>query len=119
MRHLLQLLADRAIQDRVAMSVDVGPDGRVAIQVPPAVAVFQPCSLTGNQHQWLVLRRNPISHRREGMPHVGLVELDEGLGVVIHGENSEVRIQELQEFRSRRMPKLSSLAFFEESYKGA
>ena len=60
------------------MSMDVGPDGRVAIQVTSAEAIFQPCSVPGNQHQWLVVGRNPVAHLREWMPHVGFIELDEG-----------------------------------------
>jgi hypothetical protein len=89
MRHVLQLLGDRPIQHWMAMAMDVGPDGRVGIEVPSAVTVFQPCSLAGDQHQWLVLGRNPISHRRERMPDVGLVELDEGFGGVSHGVEVE------------------------------
>ena len=85
MRHFLQLLEQSSIQERVPMPMNVGPDGRVSIEVPFAGTVFQPCPLSGNQYYWLVVGRNPIPHRRERMPNMGFIELDEGVGGV-HGE---------------------------------
>ena len=88
MRHLVQLFPDRLIQDRMIVTVDVGPDRRVAVKVASAETIFQPRSAPGNQHEWLVIGRNPVVHLRERMPDMRFVELDEG----VHWAG--VRIQE-------------------------
>src|SRR5580700_10264688 len=73
------------------MAMDVGPDGGIAIQVPSAEAVFQPCSPSRDQNQRSVVGRNPIPHLGERMPDMSLVELDEGFGGVFHGMEVERR----------------------------
>jgi hypothetical protein len=88
MRHLVQLLPDRLIQDRMIVPVDVGPDRRVAIQVACAETIFQPRSAPGHQHEWLVIGCNPVAHLRERMPDMRFVELNEGF------HKPEFRIQE-------------------------
>ena len=105
MRHILQLLADSPIQGPVTVSMDICPDGRVAIKVASAETVLQPCPMPRNQHQRLVVGRNPVAHLRERMPDMRFVELNEGFSGVIHGEemrrSSVQELQELQEFRSQ------------------
>jgi len=86
------LLEQSPIQERVPVPMDVGPDRRVSIEVPFAEAVFQPRPLSSNQNQWLVVGRNPIPHLGERMPDMSFIELDEGVGGVIH-EGRENRKQ--------------------------
>src|SRR5580692_4663676 len=84
MRHLPQLLADSAIKGRVIVPMDIGPNGRVAIEITSAEAVLYPWTMTGDQYERLVIERNPVAHLRKRMPHVCFVELDEVFGVVWH-----------------------------------
>ena len=84
MRHLFELLADRAIQGRVIVPMDIGPYGRVAIEIPLAEAVLKPRTMAGDQYERLMIGRDPIAHLGKRMPHVRFVELDESLGLVFH-----------------------------------
>src|ERR1700726_3211958 len=86
MGHFLQFLPNRPVQGRMTMPMDVGPDGGVAIQVASADTIFQPRSLSGNQHQRLVIGQYPVTHLRERMPNVRLIKSDEGFGVKVHSE---------------------------------
>ena len=94
MGHLVQLFPNRLIQNLMIVSVNVGPDRRVAVQIASAETVFQPRSAPGNQHEWLVIGRNPVAHLRERMPDIGFIELDQGVGGVIHGEMEERSVGE-------------------------
>src|SRR5262249_50836903 len=78
----------------MVVSMDVGPNRRIAIEVTLTETIFQPRTMTGHQHEGLVVRLNPVAHLRKRMPNVRFVELDEVLGIVWHES------QELQEFRS-------------------
>ena len=64
-----------ALMRGMIVPVDVGPDGRVAVEVFVPVLVPQPAAFAAHQQQRLVLRRAPVAHRREGMPEVGFVEV--------------------------------------------
>ena len=90
MSYTLQLLVNRAIQGWMIMPMDICPDGRVGIQVTLAVAIFQPRSVPGHQHQRLMGRRDPITHLRERMPDMVLVELDKRFGGVFHSVGMKV-----------------------------
>src|ERR1700722_18745038 len=67
----------------MTMPMDVGPDGRVAIQVTPTETIFQPRSMSGNQHQRLVIGQYPVTHLRERMPDMRLIESDESFGIEV------------------------------------
>src|ERR1700730_2338654 len=84
MRHVRQLLADSAIKGRVIVPMDIGPNGRIAIEITFAQAVLYPWTMTGDQYERLVIGRNRVSHLRKRMPHMCFVELDEIFGVVWH-----------------------------------
>ena len=74
MRYPFQLVPDCLVQDRMIVTVDIRPDGRIAVQVASAKAVFEPCAASGGQNKRLVPGRNPVCHLREWVPDVGFVE---------------------------------------------
>jgi hypothetical protein len=66
------------------MPMDIGPNRRVAIEIPFAEAILYPRTMTGDQYERLVIRRDPVAHLSKGMPQVRFVELNEIFGVVLH-----------------------------------
>ena len=84
MRHLFELLAESAIYGRVIVPMDIGPNGRISIEITFTEAVLYPWTMTGDQYERLVIGRNPVAHLRKRMPQVCFVELDEVFGVVWH-----------------------------------
>ncbi len=61
------------------VAVQVGPDGRVGIQIFAPANITQHCTLAGRDDNRLVLE--PVAHLRERMPDKLAVEL----GELIHG----------------------------------
>ena len=84
MRYVRQLLDDSAIKGRVIVPMDIGPNGRIAIEITFAQAVLYPWTMTGDQYERLVIGRNPVAHLRKRMPYMCFVELDEIFRVVWH-----------------------------------
>ena len=76
-RHALQLVADGSVDLRVAMAVDVGPDGGVAVDVFAPLAIAQDGPLAFHQHERFVLGRAPVAHLGERMPAMAFVGGDE------------------------------------------
>jgi hypothetical protein len=64
--------------------MDIGPNGRVAIEITSAEAVLYPWTVAGDQNERLVIGRNPVAHLRKRMPQVRFIEADESFGVVWH-----------------------------------
>src|ERR1035441_6016419 len=84
MRDLIELGSDRAVDRRVAMTVDVAPQRRDAVDVGAAVGVVQIGSLLAFDHQrGLVLA--PALLLSEGMPQVAEIGGDQ-IGGGAHGE---------------------------------
>ena len=124
MRHALQLFADCAIQERVVMPMNVGPDRGVTIQVPPAETVFEPCTAPGGQEKRLVLRRNPICHLREGVPDVDQqIARGEFSGLMgwlkqnVHGQGARVSAQDLLKLSTGKpLSAAAALRYLETKY---
>ena len=66
------------------MPMDIGPNRRVAIEIAFAEAILYSRTMTGDQYERLVIRRDPVVHLSKGMPQVRFVELNEIFGVVLH-----------------------------------
>ena len=73
---LVELVAHRAVDERVAVAVDVAPERGDAVDVAAPVAVDQVGALGPLDHQRLL--RAPIALLGEGVPEVALVELAGG-----------------------------------------
>ena len=78
MGYSLELIPNCLIDDWMIVPMDIRPDGRIAVQVPFAEAVFEPRAATGDQNDRLVFWRNPLCHLRERMPDVRFVEFGAG-----------------------------------------
>src|SRR5271157_6307150 len=76
--------------------MDIGPNGRISIEITFTEAVLYPWTMTGDQYERLVIRRDPVAHLRKRMPHVRFVELDEVFGVVWHVLCRSCRSQEFR-----------------------
>ena len=62
------------------MSMQVGPDGRIGVEVFFAANVAQHCALAGRDDNWLTSQ--PVAHLRERMPDELMVELSN----FVHGD---------------------------------
>ena len=76
-RHALQLLTNCGVDLRVPMSVQIGPNGRVAVDILAPFAVAQKHPLPFHQHQRFMFRRAPVPHLRERMPAMAFVGGDQ------------------------------------------
>src|ERR1035441_3507337 len=84
MRNPIELGPDRAVDGRVAMTVDVAPQRRDAVNVGAAIGVVQVGSLSALDHErGFVLP--PVLLLGEGMPQVAKVGGDQ-IGGGAHGE---------------------------------
>ena len=74
----LELVADRAVDQRMAVPVDVAPKRRDSVDVPLSLRVDQVGAVGALDHQ----RRlpAPFTLLGEGMPEVAMVEVTDGLG---------------------------------------
>ena len=84
MRHPFQLPADGRLNRRMGVTVDVGPDGRIPIQIAPPLGIPQPHPLATHQNQWFMIRRAPLGLPCERMPAVRTVGLDPSECVLAH-----------------------------------
>ena len=72
MRRARQLFGQRAVQVRVTMPVDIGPDRGVRIQIPTPVYIPEPTPLPS-----LDMKRRQLKillHLGEGMPRMPTIE---------------------------------------------
>ena len=69
----LELVADRLVDQRVAVAVDVAPQRGDAVDVAPPVGVDQVGALAALDHQRLLL--GPVALLRERVPDVALIEV--------------------------------------------
>ena len=89
----IQLLFDGRDDARMPVTVDVRPDGGVAVYIFPPVLISQQRAAAAGDEQRLMLRRAPVLHLREGMPEVRLVEAEEvGGGKHMAREESRGRL---------------------------
>ena len=72
MRDLLQLLRQRGVQLRMLMPVQVGPDGRIGVEIFAAFRVAQHRAVAVRDDNRLA--RQPVLHLREGMPDVAVIK---------------------------------------------
>ena len=79
MRDFAELFFDGAIHRRMAVSVHIGPDRRICIEILPPAAVPKRTPLPSHNDDRLFAQ--PIFHLRERMPDELLVEL----GQILHG----------------------------------
>ena len=73
MGHAAELLCDGAVNRRMAVSMDVGPDGRVSIQVFATLLITKDAAFATDERQGLMVLRAPGLHWGEGMPEMLLV----------------------------------------------
>ena len=70
----VELLAYRAGDGGVGVTVDICPNRGIAVQVAAALAVLKHCALAAHEDKRVVVRLAPIAHGGEGMPKVRFVE---------------------------------------------
>ena len=75
MRDLIQLLLDRTVERRMAMAVEVDPDGGGAIQILLSFRIDQVGPFPSLDNERLLLF--PFLHLSEGMPEVSMVPIDQ------------------------------------------
>ena len=80
MRDTVQLRLDRLSDMRMPVTVDAGPNRRVAVNVIATVVITHHGSLSADNDERLVLWSAPFLHRRKGMPEMGFIEADEVVG---------------------------------------
>ena len=68
----VELLANRLIDSGMPVTVDVAPERRDTVEIPPALAVDQLASVGGLDHERLL--RDPIALLREGVPKMIVIE---------------------------------------------
>ncbi len=64
--------------------MDIGPDRRVAIQIPFAATVLYPWTMTGYQYERFMVERDPVAHLSKRMPNMRFVELDKTFSTECH-----------------------------------
>src|SRR5690242_11116894 len=75
MRDFPELPADCRIDSRAIVSVQVGPDGRIAVEIFATAHVAQHGPFTRDYDDWFA--PEPVAHLREGMPHTRAIQLGE------------------------------------------
>ncbi len=73
--HAIKLLADRGVDPRMAMAVDVAPQAARGVEIAAAVDIENVAALAAVENQRLVL-----GHLREGVPDERAVPMNELLG---------------------------------------
>ena len=74
MRDFSELPPDGGIDFVMIVAVQVGPDGRVGVEIFPAMNVAEHRSVApGNHHR---LTRHPVAHLRERVPDVLPIQFD-------------------------------------------
>ena len=94
MRDLIQLPLDRTVERRMAMAVEIDPDGRNPIEIPLPFRIDQvgPFPSLDNERFFLF----PFLHLGEGMPEVPVIPIDQlsNRRFSCHGDVGEV-VEEL------------------------
>ena len=75
--HTIQLLMNRRCDRRVRVTMNVGPDTAIPIQILISMLIGQRTALARDQNQWVMILRTPSLHGREGMPKMALFELEQ------------------------------------------
>ena len=75
-RELGGLVADGCDHARMGVTVDIRPDGAVAVEILSPLNVDQPAAAPLDQDHRLMPRSAPVPHLREGMPQVALVSIN-------------------------------------------
>src|SRR5580700_2529378 len=70
-----QLLGNRTVNPRVIMTVNVGPNGRIAVQIPLARGIPKPRSLPGDDKQRVMAGNSPFPHLGKRMPDMTFLPL--------------------------------------------
>jgi hypothetical protein len=94
---LVELGSDCLIDDGIAMSMEVSPDGRVAVEVAFSVASDKPGAFARSDGEWFERRIHPLRMRSKWMPEMLPIETDtfsrvhkeEGIG---KEERAEARV---------------------------
>lgn len=77
-RHLIQLRTNRGIDRGMVMTMNVRPNGAVAVQVLVAMLIREVTPLPRHQHHRVMRIITPRLHGRERMPKVAFFSLEEG-----------------------------------------
>ena len=75
MSDLAQLTLNRPVDPRMPVSVQIGPDGSIGIQVGSTVNILQHRPFTCGDDDGLAF--GPVRHLGERMPHVTTVQLSD------------------------------------------
>jgi hypothetical protein len=75
MRDFPELPLDGRINNRVAVSMQVCPDGRISVKVFSPLGVFHHRAAPPHNHPRLFPQ--PVAHLREGVPYILLIQLPE------------------------------------------
>src|SRR5467141_2819439 len=72
---LVQLLLDRTVERRMAMAMEIDPDGRGPIEIPLPFRIDQVGPFPSLDNERLLLF--PFLHLGEGMPEISVVPIDQ------------------------------------------
>ena len=75
MRDLIQLLLDRTVERRMAMAMEIDPDGRGPIEKPLPFHIDQVGPFPSLDNERLLLF--PFLHLGEGMPEVPVIPINQ------------------------------------------
>ena len=67
----VELISDRLIDLAPPMAVEVGPDGRVTVEIFAAFRVAQDGAFALDKNEGFMAGRVPVPHLGEGMPEMG------------------------------------------------
>ena len=107
----VELISDRRVNRRVAMPMDIRPDGGIPVDILAASAVLEDCPAPLHEDERVIFRRAPGLHLRERVPKVLFIQRDQTVGC--HAEIMErLTPGALQHFLlwCRRWPKSFSIS---------
>lgn len=81
MCHFIELRLNGRVDRGMVVTMDVCPDGGIAVDVFTTVTVPENGALPLDQHDGFVIGRAPCLHLREGVPDVPLFGGDEGVAI--------------------------------------
>jgi hypothetical protein len=73
MRNLSELLANRPIDPRMTVTMQIRPNGRIGIQITPSMLIFELGALPTHDHDGLFFA--PVLHLSEWMPYMLMIFL--------------------------------------------